>query len=493
MKPTLYLILFLTTLSCYAQEETARTVSYGKHYIEINTKKLDRYYHRISKEQSKLLKKLSKKETKMLKHLKRNDSVAYVRMQQQRISYDSLVHSLNADSATKLAKTRMQTNRVVDSLKKIQGFISKQASALSASQGSLPTEHGNIDKLNRLETNLNYQQYIQKQIDQKAKELTRIGGDSKWSKGIQKDIFYSKAKMKSWKQLADDPDKAEEKALEWLQGTEGFDQAFQQNKSPMQSATSVEDLERMGFQTKRQVNKHLQQKFGDNLSKLQENMGSQVKDWQTSVTGLGDKTGNIKQTVNEVKETKNSLQKTKAELQQSPFRVNPMKGLPFRQRWVKSYTYQTRRATPNGSQPAVLELAVMTGYKHSPRLTSGIGIAANIGLGQDWNNINISLQGIGFRTFIQWEWKFGVGAYAGYERLYRRVGNWNMNPEQETIQLQPTPHHNDRYSEAVLIGLTKQYRLNSKWNGAVQVLYDVWWQDKGARSPFILRFVTSKM
>lgn len=140
----------------------------------------------------------------------------------------------------------------------------------------------------------------------------------------------------------------------------------------------------------------------------------------------------------------------------------------------------------------MLELAGMAGYKHNPKLITGVGLAAHIGLGQNWNTIRLSLQGIGVRGFAQWEWNYGIAAYAGYERQYKEISGWQMAPGDANNTMQPTTHNTKQYSEAVLVGLSKQYRLNNSWNGAVQLLYDVWWRDKGLRSPIVLRFVTSK-
>lgn len=497
--PTYQSIIVILCLFCStvakSQEENAETQRQGRKYIELNTKSLDKYHQRIRREQNKLLKRLSRKEQKLLKQLRKEDSLAYARLQSNPLRYDSIRSLLQADSSTKLAKTKNKTHAAVDSLKKIQHYLQTQANGFNGTFSKANTAGVSTDKLNSLQTDLNYQGYINQLIDQKTQGLKGLGNNKPLT-GIQKDVFYARSRMKSWKQLADDPDKAEEKALEWLQGTEGFDKAFQQQGgNNMHSANSVEELEKMGYQTKRQLNEQLQKQFGNNLGNVQQQMGQQIGDWQDQTQGIGGKAKGLQQqvktTTTDLKDTKQSLTGLK-HTQKPSFKINPMRGLPFRERIEKSYTYQTKRATPDGKQPAMLELAGMAGYKHTPKLITGIGISANIGLGQNWNNIRLNLQGIGIRTYASWEWQYGIAAYAGYERQYKQISGWQLNKEINTTDIQPTTHNTRQYSESVLLGLSKRYRMNREWDGAVQLLYDVWWQDKGLRSPIVLRFVTSK-
>jgi hypothetical protein len=111
-------------------------------------------------------------------------------------------------------------------------------------------------------------------------------------------------------------------------------------------------------------------------------------------------------------------------------------------------------------------------------------------LGKNWNNIHFSFEGLGVRSFANWEWQYGIGLYGGYERTFRQTSFRKTKGTQTGIE--PSIHQKSGYSEAVMIGLTKAYRINAKWNGQIQLLYDIWWQDKGLRSPFVLRIINTK-
>ena len=166
-----------------------------------------------------------------------------------------------------------------------------------------------------------------------------------------------------------------------------------------------------------------------------------------------------------------------------------MRGLPFAQRIEKQFNWQTSRSTLDG-KPAMLQASVMAGFRHTPKLGYGIGIATCIGLGQNWNNLKLSFQGLGLRTYISWQLVYGVGLYAGYERMYKQAAF--LDTKQTSNELIPTTHNTRSYNESVLAGLTKTYNINNKWNGSIQILYDLWWKEKGLRSPIVLRFASIK-
>jgi hypothetical protein len=137
----------------------------------------------------------------------------------------------------------------------------------------------------------------------------------------------------------------------------------------------------------------------------------------------------------------------------------------------------------------MLQLAATAGFKWSSKLQTGFGLATGFGLGQDWSHIHFSFQGVGGRAFAEWKWIYGIGIYGGYERTYKQFAFTGNKENTETLQ--PSPHNTATWNESVLLGLTKSYKINSKWNGAIQVLYDVWWREKGMGSPLLLRFATN--
>ncbi len=470
--------LFVPVFS-FAQEENGQIITQGTHYLDLKIKAVDKYNARLEKQQQKLINKLKRKEQKLATKLKSTDSVAYSRYKQQNLSYDSIGHLMNADSATMAARTKSAKNPITDSLKGVEAFVQSKS-------GNSPQMQGYTSELTKQQTELNYHTYINSLITQRTNSLKSIAaqGDVPGFTGIEKQVFYGKAKMNVYKDMEEDPSKAEDKALEYLEGSEGFDQAMKGQAGGAggmtAGASSASDLEKMGYQTKSQLQNSLQQKFGGNMGAITQQVSSQISQFQ-------DKLNRVQSSINDAKQTKQSLQQLKNTSKPS-FKINPERGKPFWKRLEKQYNWQTTRATADG-QPAMLEASAMVGFKQTPKLVYGLGVASAMGLGQSWSNVQFSFQGVGLRSYTTWQWQYGVGTYVGYERMYKQAV-FIKQPENVATDITPSAHNTTTYSESVLVGLTKSYKINSKYNGAIQLLYDIWWQQKGLSSPFLIRFST---
>jgi hypothetical protein len=497
MKAVITLLLYCLLLNPFcakSQEENAIAVAQGKRYISFKIKAVDKYNARLKKEQEKLLKKLKRKEQRLAHKLKSTDSAAYARFQQRKPSYDSIGKMMDADSATMAARAGKRKNSITDSLKGVESFIQVKASIPGTNASPLPTT--TTPQLNQLQTELNYRSYINGLITQRTQDLKSMAmaGQLPGFTGIEKQVYYGKAKMNVYKEMEEDPTKAEDKALEYLQGTEGFSGSMNQaaaggaggaSMQGLSSSMSAADMSKMGFQTQDQVQQGLQQKFGSNLGGLAGSVGSQITSFQSQAQGITGGINDAKQTLQSAKSIKN--------INKPSFKVNPMRGLPFWKRVQKQYTWQTTKATVDGTTgapiPAMLTATAMMGYKQTPKLVYGVGVISALGLGQSWSDVHLSWQGAGFTTYTTWQWQYGIGTYAGYERMYKQVA-FTGAQQPSTIVADPSPHNTDNYSESILIGLTKSYNINSKWNGSIQLLYDIWWQQKGLASPIVIRFAT---
>ena len=480
----LFFWLLINPFCAPSQEENTTVVKQGTRYLNLKTKSINKCNSRVEHQQDHLLKKLKKKETHLAHKLKKTDSLAYARYQQQSSpSYDSIGKLSRNDTSDVANNISIRKNETVDSLRGVQSFVQSK----SEQSGNIPSVEENNTDLSKLQKKLNYRNYINELITKRTDELKTLSGSKPivpGLTGIEKQAFYGKSKMNAFKEIEEEPTKAEDKAMEYLQGSKGFDEsmnnATQGGSGSMQAlgaaGANAAQLEQMGYQTKRQVQANLSQKFGGNLGLVSEQMSSQISQWQDKQKDLTD-----------VKQTKQSLQELR-ETGKPTFKVNPMRGLPFWKRIEKQYSFQATRTSDN--QPATIEPSATVGFKHTPKLMYGIGVACSIGLGQNWQNIHFSFRGIGLRSFATWQWQYGISAYAGYERMYK-LFEFKQQGHQANTDIIPTPHNTANYNESILIGLTKSYNLHSKYNGAIQVLYDIWWQQKGLTSPIVLRFVTT--
>lgn len=305
------------------------------------------------------------------------------------------------------------------------------------------------------------------------------------------------------KAMADDPDVAEERALEYLQGIEGFDNFIKPKNNAwggLGNNATAADLERMGFQTKGAVNKALQQKLGNQVGQVQQQMAEQLSKFQEPLNDLKQKAGEARNTAATAKQQAQQLKNEAGQLGKGHlpgFKPNPERGKPFWQRIEKQYTFRTSRASVDGTRPVILELGGALGFKHTPKLSYGLGMSAQMGLGKDWQHLRFSYEGLTGRAYADMKMAWGFSGQAGYEYSLRpanraylaenespSVGNGN----DENIIQQAFGGR----QQAAYIGIMKRYRINSTWDGTLLVAYDFLWQQQGLRTPIMLRMGWSK-
>lgn len=480
-----------------AQSENG--ITQASSYLESKTAALEKYLKRSDRIQRRLLRRLQQKETRMQTRLAAKDSVAYKQYINNRsVSFDSIA-VLSKDTAS-LARLGNRRKATIDSLKGIAQFIKQQRGRLQSAGmpagQALPGGDYSL-KIAELQGKLNAEQQVKDLIRGRTQDLEQMAASAgiPGLQSIQKDVYYAQEKMKAWRSLADDPDAAEDKAIEYLQGIEGFESYISNNKNGLGSGLSAADLQAMGYQTKGQVQQMLSEKFG-NLQVVQQAMQGQIKDFSNQ---LGKVTDKVKEAGNLAHDARQGLQEAKAtkdklkHIEKPGFRKNPERGKPFWLRLETQYNFQTTRASPDGLRPAMVELGAGVAFKHTPSLSYGIGIGASIGLGQDWQHIRLSYEGITTRIYADWKLLYGFSLQAGYERAFRPQNRAYLQDNNTTPQRPTVSAENGLkvafggQQEAAYLGIMKRYRISSKWNGTFMAGYNFLWQQSNLRTPFMLR------
>lgn len=495
-------LLLLLSIDVSAQSENG--IIEASTYIDHRTAALNKYLSRSEGIERRLLARLQKTEKRMLAKLAAKDSVAYQKyLKNNSLSFDS-ISGLSKDRVA-LARLGNRRNATIDSLKGIQQFIGKQGARLQGVAGNLGGQDlpggDYTSKIAELQSKLNAEQQVKELIRQRTQSLEQMvaGAGIPGLKGIQKDVYYAQEKMKAWRTLADDPDAAEEKAMEYLQGIEGFENNLGSNNNSFGSGVTAADLQNMGYQTKGHVQQLLSEKFG-NLQVVQQAMQGQVREFSDK---LGKVTDKVKEAGNLAREARQGVQEAKAakdqlkHLEKPAFRKNPERGKPFWQRIETQYNFQTTRATPDGLRPAIVEIGASVVFKHTPKLGYGIGIAGSIGLGQDWQHIRLSYEGISVRAYADWKLIYGFSLQGGYERSFRPAGKAYLKESGND----PQPSNSSDNSlkqmfgggqQAAYLGIMKRYRINSKWNGTFMAGYNFLWQQSNLSPPFMIQLGWAK-
>jgi hypothetical protein len=138
---------------------------------------------------------------------------------------------------------------------------------------------------------------------------------------------------------------------------------------------------------------------------------------------------------------------------------------------------QTQRAT--SFFPVISDLGLSIGYKLNDKSVIGFGTSYKIGWGRGWNNIRITSQGIGLRSFIDWKLKGSFYISGGYEQNYKTAFS-------DFFQLR----NKNAWQQSGLLGLSKTVPIKSKFfeKTKMQLLWDfLSYQQIPRTQPLVLR------
>jgi hypothetical protein len=255
--------------------------------------------------------------------------------------------------------------------------------------------------------------------------------------------------------LLKDHKKAEKKAMEVLGKTKLFRDFLRKNSQlaslfnlPGNPADPTSQLNFAGLQTRTQVNAILQQQlaaggqsaqqqFSQNLQQAQDQLNS----WKNKLTQSGSSGSD--------------------DIMPEGFKPNNQKTKSFLQRLELGSSFQSQKA--NGYFPATTDMGLSIGYKLTDKNIMGIGASYKMGLGESIRHINITHQGIGLRSFIDWKIKGSFWMSGGYEMNYRNAFN-RIDVLKDL----------DAWQQSGLIGLSKVISLKTKFfsKTKLQFLWD---------------------
>jgi hypothetical protein len=111
--------------------------------------------------------------------------------------------------------------------------------------------------------------------------------------------------------------------------------------------------------------------------------------------------------------------------------------------------------------PVTSDIGLSLGYKLNNKSVIGVGASYKMGLGTGWNNIRLSNEGVGIRSFIDYKIRGSLFISGGYEQNYR-AAFYSLE------QLRGL----SGWQSSGLIGLSKKYKVSKKLKGSVQLLWD---------------------
>jgi hypothetical protein len=461
-KPVITILVCLFTLvilpAAYGQISDS-SVKLPPKYLEKVTARSSAIEEQLDKKSQKALDKLQKQEARMKQKLAKLDSSAAKEV------------FANADEKYKELQEKLKTpaykNYIpsLDTLATSLKFIQQNPELISNIKEGKEKLDEALSKVKGLESQLQKAEEIKqflKERKQFLKEQLSKFGFAKELKQLNKQVYYYAAQIKEYKEILSDPKKIERKAVELLSKSNLF-------KNFMQKNSMLASLFRMpgdpndpnyiaslaGLQTRASVNNLIQQQLSAGGPNAQQQFQNNVQQAQSQISQLKDK----------VMQQGGS---SSDDILPEGFKQNDQKTKSFWKRIELGTNMQSQKAT--NYFPVTSDLGLSLGYKLNDNSIVGLGASYKLGWGSGWNNINMSSQGAGLRTFIDWKIKGSLWISGGYEQNYKSAFS-SIN------QLQ----NYSAWQTSGLIGMSKVVSVHSPKGGAggglfkktkVQLLWD---------------------
>ena len=428
----------------------------SKYFTQVDNK-IDKYSKRLSSKTEKTLTKLSRWEEKI--HgllLNASPETANRLFAPGQPTFASLLQKLKDGEAIE-QNYRAQYNEYRDKLTTGIKYIETKETAIGAEVNKVKEVHS---KLNTLDSTIANSEAAEKFIKERKKQLFDASlqyiGKSKYLQKINKESYYYAETLKNYKEIFSDPSKAEATAKELLNKIPAFKKFTQQNSmlaslfgAPSGSPEGGGIASLAGLQTRSSVNALIQTRIAAGGPNAMQQFQQNMQDAQAQLSQLKDKilkAGGSSSDANIPDFKPKNMQKTKT----------------FKQRLEKGFNLQFAKPTSITSTTTA-DIGLSLGYKLNDKSVIGLGISYKLGMGSI-QHIKFSHEGIGLRSYIDWQLKKQFYLSGGYEL--------NHNESFKKIsQLKDV----NTWKPAGLIGITKKLKIKTKFTKEtkLQLLYDM--------------------
>lgn len=455
-------ILILAGFAALLNPDTTAVADTSIHvpdkYLEQVKRKSDHTSEQVDKRTVKALDRFTRQEEKMQQKMMKKDSVAAKQV------FGPSIAKLKDMKARLGKKTSGASNAggpYVDTLKNTLQFL-KGAEGIQASEGKLAGATQSVDNLQGSLQQADMVKSVLREQRQllKAQLANYTGFGSELTK-MNKEAYYYGQQLNEYKAALSDKKKAEEKAMQLLKQSSQYNDFIKQNSQlaglfNLVGSSAGADIS--GLQTRSQVEQVISQRVGNDPA-ARSAVSQQLAAAKSQMSELKDKYANVDNAAD-----------------MPDFKPNPMKTKSFIQRLEFGGNVQFQKSS--AYFPTTSDIAGQVGYKVHKNGTVGIGIGYKLGMGNGWNHIAFSHQGVGLRSFMDWKLKGTFFVNGGFEENY-------MSAIAHLGDLKDL----SGWQWSALLGVSKKYKLNGKLKGNIMVLYDfLASRQVPATSAFKLRF-----
>jgi hypothetical protein len=463
-------LLLISRIPLAAQDSSSvfnRILSFPDKIFGRIDKEANKYEQKLTRQTEKYLNKLEQQEQKLKRKLWRTDSTKAKEMfGDVKGRYDGLRNTLKEQEDKVQGNTSTVYNGHLDSLGTAMIFLQnnpqlQQATALKDKLGT------NVKSIADLKSKLNQTENIRKQIQQRQQQLKQHLQNTPLAKEFRKfkkEVYYYQAQLKEYQEAFKDPKKLGGKLLQAANKIPAFQDFLQKHSYlatmfRMPTPTDPGYAANMaGLQTRADLSTILNQQIAAGGPNAQQQFQQQIQAAQQEIQKL---------------KAKILPQGGSSDEPIPDFKPNNQKTKSFLERIEWGSNMQTSKG--NLYFPVTSDIGVSAGYKINDKSIIGIGASYKVGLGQNWQNINITHQGAGLRTFVDIKLKGSFWISGGGELNYRN----------EFRRIEVLKDMN-AWQQSALLGISKKYKVGKKFKGNAQLLYDFLWKQQQPRTQAVV-------
>jgi hypothetical protein len=438
-------------------------------YVKGINSKADRLNQKLDKYSAKALAKAKKQEDLIIRKLTRKDSLKAIAV------------FGNAEEQYKQLEQRLQ--KVVslqqyvpslDSLSLSIKFLQENFQLLSRANKTQQKLKDAMGKVTSLEQRFQKAEEIKIFLRERKKILKdqlQSLGFAKQLKKLSKGSYYYQAKISEYREILKNHKRAEKKVMELLTKTKIFRDFITKNSFlarlfpiPVDNPSSfggagggIAGSGFAGLQTRMQVSSFIQQAgfSGPNaVSQMQQNISdaqAQLTDLRNKIAQLGGAGGD--------------------DLDMPDFIIKSLKTKPFFKRLEYAANFQTQKA--NRFFPNTSDAGLSVGYRTGEKSVVGIGINYKLGLGNGWNNMKLTHEGIQFVSYVDWKIFFSKKAGREGTGNFWLSGGYEQNFKARFKRVDELKNLN-AWQQSLLLGVSKTVPLKTKFfkNTKFRLLWD---------------------
>jgi hypothetical protein len=427
-----------STLSKYL---SATTVKAGKIEDEMDRKTM-KAFNEWQKMESKIQQRLSKLDSSKAREIISNSKERFSELQEKLKKTNSLNQYIPSLDSISTSLNFLNENPTL--LSNIRGYREKIDKAMASVKG-LQQQFQKTEDI---------KDYLKERREYMQEQLTKLGFARELKK-MNKQVYYLSSRINDYKEVLKDHQKAESKALKLLSKIKPFRDFMHKNSQlaalfrlPGDPNDPTTQAGLAGLQTRAQVNGLIQQQLAIGGPSAQQQFQQNILSAQDQLTELKNKVTQFGQSSSD------------AELPQR-FKPNNQKTKTILQRLEFGTNLQSQKA--NGYFPVTSDIGLSLGYKLNDKSILGVGASYKMGWGQNIRNINITHQGIGLRSFVDWKIKGSFWVSGGYEMNY-------LNEFNRVSVLKDL----NAWQQSGLVGISKVVSLKTKFfkKTKLQLMWD---------------------